>query len=78
MRYVSWGSVRGLGPIRDSEAEAEADVRRDGADCAKLGNGAYSDRRVYAIDDEGYLYREPYGVRLYAYPYGRSHGALRV
>lgn len=76
MRYVSWGSVRGFGPIRDSEAEAKADVRRDDAGCA--AQGGYSDRQVYAIDEEGYLYREPYGVRLYAYPYGRSHGALRI
>lgn len=78
MRYVSWGSVRGFGPTRDSEAEAEADVRRDGADCASLGGGAYSDRQVYAVDEDGYLYTEAHGDRQYVYPFGRSHGALKI
>lgn len=80
MRYVSWGSVRGFGPLRETEREAERDVQKDHTACSRLNDGAYSDRHVYAVDEDGYLFTEmPDGERKYLYPsHGRGNGAVRI
>lgn len=61
-RIVAWGtygSVRGMGPLRASRKEAERDQDRDCDDCRAVpGGDCYSDRYVVAVDADGYCYRE--------------------
>lgn len=44
--YFASGPVRGDGYERRTAEAARADCERDAAACARLGGGAYSDRRV--------------------------------
>lgn len=79
-RYVTWGSIRGMGPIRKTIEQAERDLRADQRGCRR--QGGYSDRFVYAIDADGYVV----GLNLdggpdsdaNVFPYGRTSAALRV
>lgn len=78
--YTTWGSVRGLGPIRpvdnslaEAQQLAERDLRDDQDGCRK--QRGYSDRDVYAIDEEGYVV-DADGDNVW--PHGRTHRALRV
>lgn len=71
--YVTWGSVRGLGPVRTDRQRAERDLLDDQNGCRK--QGGYSDRDVYGIDNEGYVVTIE-GENVY--PYGRTCAALRL
>lgn len=73
-RYTTYGPVRGMGPIRDEEIEAQADLMEDRDGCAS--QGGYSDRMVYEIDKDGYLMDDD-GNPVWP-PHGRSTGAVRV
>lgn len=73
-KYTTWGPVRDRGPIRATEAEAEADLERDRSGCA--AQGGYSDRQVYAIDEDGYLVDHD-GEPVWP-SHGRSNGAVRA
>lgn len=70
--YVTWGSVRGEGPVRASFAEADKDARQDSHGCRR--QGGYSDRDVYPIDDEGYVRDD----EDYVWPHGPTSAALCV
>ena len=79
-RYTTWGSVRGMGPIRTTAEQAERDLTSDRRGCRR--QGGYSDRSVYAIDDDGYVVEldedgQPDSERN-VYPYGRTSAALRA
>ena len=71
--YITWGSVRGLGPTRSTREQSERDARRDSHGCRR--QGGYSDRQVYALDVEGYARDDDGG---YVWPYGRTSRALHV
>ena len=52
--YNAHGQVRGSCPHRHrTPAGAEKCAARDRRDCAALGGGAYSDRLVYEVNDDG-------------------------
>lgn len=71
--WTTWGSVRGPGPVRTTEAEALRDLEADQAGCSK--QGGYSDRHVYAIDEDGYVVDDD-GDNVW--PHGRTSRALKV
>lgn len=74
-KYTTYGPVRGLGPIRTSIDAAQRDLKNDQYGCYR-GCGGYSDRRVYAIDADGYLV-DDFG--RFVYPsHGKSMGAVRA
>lgn len=78
VRWSSWGSVRGQGPIRLTRARAEDDLDRDAQGCAE--QGGYSDRDLIAIDAEGWCWRDVGGgskLQL-VWPYGRHRRALKI
>lgn len=76
-RWVTWGDVRGMGEIRDTRQEADRDLMEDRTTC--YAQGGYSDRAVYQVDADGYLFREVGGEGAYVWPSsGRSTGAVRV
>ena len=52
-RWVTWGDVRGQGPVRRTAARAARDLAADEQGCES--QGGYSDRAVYAVDADGYL-----------------------
>lgn len=54
--YGTYGSVRGFGPLRLTREHAEADCTNDSTACRRLRDGAYSDRRVVAVDMAGVCY----------------------
>ena len=77
--WVTWGSVRGLGPVRATEDEARRDASEDHDGCTE--HGGYSDRDVYAIDDDGFAFAVDVDGRViddYVWPHGRSGRALKV
>ena len=71
--YTTWGSVRGMGPVRQTLAEADYDLAADQEGCAS--QRGYSDREVYSIDNEGYVV-DMIGANVY--PHGRTNSALRL
>ena len=73
LRWTTWGSVRGQGPIRVTHKEAERDLDRDAQGCAE--QGGYSDRDIYGIDAEGWVVDERGGN---VWPYGQTSPALRI
>lgn len=73
--YTTWGSVRGMGPVRMTRAEAEADLAHDAKGCSK--HGGYSDREVYAIDGDRYVV-DADDHKSNVYPYGPTGAALRL
>ena len=72
--YTTWGSVRGMGPVRKTLAKADHDLAADQEGCAS--QRGYSDREVYAIDDEGYVVDTVTGANVY--PHGRTSSALKL
>lgn len=73
--YVTYGDVRGMGPLRETREQAERDLARDRAACGG-SNGGYSDREVYEVDEDGFLIGEDGGP---VWPsHGRSAGAVRA
>lgn len=72
--WTTWGSVRGLGPVRKTEAEASRDLERDQEGCSS--QGGYSDRDLYAIDEDGYVVDPATGDNIW--PHGRTSRALKV
>lgn len=75
IRWITWGSVRGFGPVRATQDEAHTDAERDAADCRSSGGGSYSDRGVYQIDRDGWVV-DARGCNVY--PHGKGVGALRA
>jgi hypothetical protein len=73
VRWITWGSVRGQGPIRSTCMDAERDLTEDREGCA--AQGGYSDREVYGIDADGYVVDDDGGN---VWPYGRTNPALRI
>ena len=73
-RWVTWGRVRGMGPICNTRAEAERSARADAVGCSR--QGGYSDRHVFRVDDDGFLI-DDHGENVWP-PHGRSTGAVRV
>lgn len=73
IRWTTWGSVRGQGPIRETRAEAERDYDDDARGCAR--QGGYSDRAVYGIDEDGWVVDDQGGN---VWPHGRTSRALKV
>ena len=73
-KWATWGSVRGLGPVRSLIGSAIEDLERDRIDCRS--QGGYSDRELYAVDADGYVIDPDTGANVY--PYGRTHHALKV
>lgn len=72
--YTTWGSVRGMGPLRADLAAAERDYYGDQSACER--QGGYSDREVVSIDADGILYRLDGSI---VWPsHGRTSGAVRV
>ena len=64
-RWITYGPRRGLGPVRDREAEARQDAIDDVRKCKSVGGT--SDREEYMVDVDGYL-RGPDGSFVYAKP----------
>lgn len=71
--WVTWGSVRGEGPTRATQEQAQRDARADAHGCRR--QGGYSDRQVYGVDEEGWARTTDGG---YVWPYGRGSRALQV
>ncbi len=71
--WVTWGSVRGEGPTRATEEQAERDARADAHGCRR--QGGYSDRQVYGVDADGWARTSEGG---YVWPHGRTSRALQV
>ena len=79
MRYTTYGSVRGMGPIRETEREAERDLEIDRRSCHRQGGD--SDRHVCYVGDDGYLYYLYHDTDCNSWvigPGGRSCGGVRV
>ena len=76
MRYTTYGDVRGQGPIRKTEAAAEADLIKDQKGCKS--QGGYSDRSLCYIGDDGFLYRDSACTEVVWPSSGRSNGAVRA
>lgn len=72
--WTTWGSVRGMGPVRETLEEAQTDLELDQQGCEE--QRGYSDRDVYAIDHEGYVVHPETGDNVY--PYGRTSAALKL
>lgn len=75
LRYTTYGSVRGMGPLRDDADDADQDLRRDAAGCRM--QGGYSDRGVCYVDRDGWLYHDPGCQDWVAGPGGPSCGGVR-
>jgi hypothetical protein len=73
-RWTTWGSVRGMGPLRSEKSDAERDLVDDDKGCAS--QGGYSDRRLCTVDADGWVNDAETGDSIW--PYGRTHRALRV
>lgn len=56
IRYSTYGSVRGFGPLRDSRKSAEGDLTHDRIACRR--RGGYSDRQLVEISGDGYAYHD--------------------
>lgn len=72
--WTTWGMVRGLGPVRDSQDAALRDLTDDSEACGN--QGGYSDRDLYAIDQDGYVVDPDTGDNVW--PNGRTSRALKV
>jgi len=57
--YGTYGSVRGYGPLRATQSEAERDLDDDITGCR--GQGGYSDREVVAVDADGCCWEDDDG-----------------
>lgn len=76
MRYTTYGSVRGQGPVRDTEDAAERDLLRDRKGCR--AQGGYSDRELAYIGEDGYLYLDEACENWIAGDGGATCGAARA
>ena len=76
MRYTTYGSVRGMGPIRETLEEAERDLTADQTGCRK--QGGYSDRSIAYVGDDSYLYHDEDCQDWIAGPGGRTSGGIQV